>query len=346
MRKLNPIFIVVVSMVLVSSLAAKVFEDAALSYIQQEIRYTQNKLTFSIRRMRIRFCGSLADGKLYYRFEPAFEKEMSAFHLKFAYVDIKYLAPYFTLRVGKFCAPSNLEVYWTWPPNQLNVWINPITRKIWEVGDLFDYGIQGAGTFKLGEEAKLTYIVAALNGKGSSPGVNPDKKIDICGRVNIVPFKGLQIGGWLQLVNAYDVRAADSIDERTLYGIDLWYRGYGLDIRGGYDMGDAGSYGIITTKGDTGKYSGFYIMAGYTFETPVEAMGIGTVKIQPIINYSSYAPDVDNVSAATVITPGVNLYIGENLKVMIDYRMISDPDGAYFASEDNVFEVRTQVMFK
>ncbi|MDH5203959.1 MAG: OprO/OprP family phosphate-selective porin, partial [Nitrospirota bacterium] len=94
-------------------------------------------------------------------------------------------------------------------------------------------------------------------------------------------------------------------------------------------------------------YSGLYIMGGYTiFEGPVEALGIGTLKVQPVLNYSSYAPDIEGVDPATVITPCVNFYLGENLKVMIDYRTITDKDGAYFASEDDVFEIRTQVLFK
>jgi len=38
--------------------------------------------------------------------------------------------------------------------------------------------------------------------------------------------------------------------------------------------------------------------------------------------------------------------LGKDLKVMINYRAITDKDGAYFASDDNVFEIRTQVLFK
>ncbi len=345
MKRIGFVMVGVMLLGFFASLQAKPFENAAQSYIQQEIRYTQDKLTFSVRRMRLRFTGSLADGKLAYRLEPAFEKDGRSLDVKFAYADIKYMAPYFNIRVGKFCTPSNVEVYWTWPPKQLTVWINPITRKIWEVGDLFDYGVQGSGTFKLGAESNLGYIVSVTNGKGSGIAANPDGKVDICGRVNLTPIKGLQIGGWTQLVNAY-VAALDSIDKRTLSGIDVWYTGYGLDIRGGYDMGDAGDFGIITVDGRTGKYTGFHIMGGYSFETPVEAFEIGTLEVQPVINYSSYAPDIDGVDPATVITPGVNLYLGENLKFMLNYRMITDEDGAYFASDDNVFEMRTQVLFK
>jgi hypothetical protein len=288
----------------------------------------------------------MADGKLSYRLEPAFEKDGKVLDIKFAYADIEHMAPYFNLRVGKFCAPSNVELYWTWPPEELTVWLNPITRKIWEVGDLFDYGVQGSGTFKLGAESNLGYIVSVTNGKDSGIAANPDGKVDICGRVNLTPIKGLLIGGWWQLVNAYELATPDSIDERTLYGVDVWYTGYGLDIRGGYDMGDAGDYGEITVGGESGKYAGFHVMAGYSFETPVEALEIGTLKVQPVINYSSYAPDIEGVDPATVITPGVNLYLGENLKLMFNYRMITDEDGAYFAADDDVIELRTQVLFK
>lgn len=337
-----------------ASVQAKVFENAAQSYIQQEIRYTEDNLTFSVRRMRLRFTGSLADGKLAYRLEQAFEKDGKVLDVKFAYADIKYMAPYFNFRVGKFCVPSNVEVYWTWPPKQLTVWINPITRKIWEVGDLFDYGVQGSGTFKLGAESKLGYIVSITNGKGSGIAKNPDGEVDICCRANLTPIKGLLIGGWTQLVKAYVPAATDSIDERTLSGVDFWYTGAGLDIRGGYDMGDAGDYGTITNAIDTltgekytGEYTGFHIMGGYTIEKSVEAFDIGTLKIQPVINYSSYAPDIEGIDPATVITVGVNLYLGENLKFMINNRMITDDDGAYFAPEpDDVFEIRTQVLFK
>lgn len=352
MKRIGFVMVGVMLLGFFASLQAKPFENVAQSYIHQEIRYVDDALSFSIRRMRLRFCGSFGDGKFYYRVEPDLA---DAYSLKFAYCDIKYLAPYLNFRIGKFCAPSGLQLYWTWPPKEMIVHINPVQRRIWEEGDLFDYGLQVSGSYKFGPEAKVVYILAAQNGQGSAPEANPDQKFDYSVRANIVPIKGLQIGGWTQIISDYDMSLPDTIDERTLSGVDVWYTGYGLDIRAEYDMGDFGDNpNKLAPCGVKPKeYSGYYVMASYAWETPVEALEIGTMKLQPVINYAAYDPGIDGVDPVTTITPGLNLYLGENLKIMINYRMITDKHGAYYASayskedgKQNVFEMRTQVLFK
>jgi len=87
-------------------------------------------------------------------------------------------------------------------------------------------------------------------------------------------------------------------------------------------------------------------MVGYTIPTPTLMQGIPALKVQPVVAYSVLDPDVSGVDPCKVTTLGVNLYPDDNLKVMLNYRMIDDPDGAYFDSEDDVFEIRTQLLFK
>jgi len=111
--------------------------------------------------------------------------------LKFAYLDIKRFAPTFNLRLGKFAVPSGQEAYWTWPPEQLTVYISPIQRLIWEMGNLFAQGVQISGTLELAPGPKLTYTLASLNSKGEFR----DEK-DFTVRVNLVPVKDILIGFW------------------------------------------------------------------------------------------------------------------------------------------------------
>ncbi|MDI6850730.1 MAG: hypothetical protein QMD82_02175 [bacterium] len=239
------------------------------------------------------------------------------------WVDIK-LANYFNVSAGKLVAPSNQEWY-TYPPDQLTPFFSEVSGLVGVLGKGMDYGLGISGNV-----SKITYNLAVLQGDDN------DYK-DFCGRITLNLFDGFYLSG-----HTYQIRAYASGEKRAFSGIDINYTGFNFDLRAEYDFGMADT---LFTMGPNNinpqKFNGYYVMIGYSKQISSK------ISLQPVVKYSVFEPKVSGFSPVKNLIGGLNLIVGNKLKVMIAYRNISDDSSVCYtdAQKKGSVVVRTQLSF-
>ena len=241
--------------------------------------------TFTIPRLR---CDIWGDPTPSYGYLLELEGTTSP-NIIYGWIDIKTI-PWFKVRFGKFYYPFGLE--YTTPPSKFDT-INP-SDTLWKY---FGYS-RDIGAEVLGNVGAFKYYLSVVNGNDNKPSDDNNVK-DLCGRVTY------DLGSLTLGLSDYNGRAGTGEVEKSRVGGELKYNFGPFTLKGEF----------ISGIDDRIKSQGWYAMPIFKFTSMVE----GLVKVECI------DPDIDEGGdLQTLVTPGINVFFDENLKLQVNYLMKSD----------------------
>jgi len=216
-----------------------------------------------------------------------------------------------------------------------------------------DIGITVLGGFRdvLGKGTNISYQVGVFNGEGRNKfDINNGK--EIVGRLVVTPLKGLDLAADFanNTLNGDPIKdsSGNPVDSTNVhaFGFDIQYHpnpDRGVWLIGEVDAGDNfdDKSGGFLRGDDTATFVGFTAVAAYRISVQDNKW---LVAFEPVfrIDFTDPNQDVDD-DAATLITPGFNLYFQKNVRLMFDYDVVKPQDSS--KNTESGFLFRAQVIY-
>ncbi len=303
-------------------------------YAQVRYQYPENATAgFDIHRARLDVSGDITDS-VGYKLQPAFEGP--AARLLDAYADCT-AGYYLKITAGQFKIPFSQE-------NLISsAYLETIDRSqavealVARSKDIIgnqngrDIGIKTDGHFlKLQNKYVFEYALAVLNGQGINTMDLNDQK-DYVGRLVIHPFTDLSMDGEYYAGRYALSNLTGSSYERTRVGDGVAYIHDPVSVKAefirGRDGYKSGSVRVLTRR------QGWYVQTAYL---------ILPHKLQGVLKYDTYNPDITSGSTSTVYTIGMNWNFTTVTRLQVDYE-IKDVEGA--RKNSNLLAVQFQAGF-
>jgi len=303
-----------------------------------------NKSSFLFRRARLGVVGSIPYDISYYVMAE-FSPYIGGPYLLDAFVSYTRLGPYAKISIGQFKAPFGLELN---TPCQA---LHPIhrSRVVDELASPFrDMGLMISGgtdeiqIFGLKNKNIISYQFAILNGTGMNR-LDDNLKKDFAGRIVLAPVKYVKIGGSYRYGKHKPATPDLPEDEKSRYGGDIEVKIkdfllqaeyiHGMDKGSSLEGGGCGGEPTIVI-GDFEK-QGYFVQAMYM--TPI--------RLQPVVKYEWYDPDMNvNENAISTMTFGLNYFINDWTRIQANYMMNDNKrlSGDFYESQ---FSIQVQAKF-
>ena len=308
--------------------------------------------SFEIRRARLGLRANFTDwivGRL------QIDAAASTAILRDAYLDLGF-DPKFELRFGQFKKPfSRIQLLSSsvFPMIERGIRIRGVSQKALDnsLEDLKfserDIGIMVFGNFKeaFGKDTGIGYQLAVVNGAGRNvvPDTNNGKLIN--GRINVIPVKGLELAVSVSNKTINGDPLAVSSTNVQAYGFDFQYRpdpNNGIWLIGEVDFADNfdPATGGFLRGDDTAHLFGVTGIVAYRYPITTNKR---LIAIEPAFRVDFTDPDTDkNDNAATLITPGLNLYFHKSVRLMFNYDFVVFQDNR---DTESAFQFRAQYIY-
>jgi len=250
-----------------------------------------------------------------------------------AFITYKRLGPWMNITLGQFKAPFGLEL--TTPCQSLHtinrsLVVRELAIPFRDLGIMLWGGTDSLSIFGLKNHNIISYQIAFTNGVGLNRWDDNASK-DFIGRLVLSPWKFISLGGsykygvhavrdpntekiikkYGQKITRIGFDAELSLGDFLLQGEYIWGYDDGYTSSGG--GGGCGSTGGALVPGNNEKY-GYYAQAMYM--TPW--------RIQPVVKYENYEPNVDvDEDNITTYTFGLNYFFNDWTRLQINY-LIND----------------------
>ncbi|MDD5772343.1 MAG: porin [bacterium] len=297
---------------------------------------------FRIKTVTLSIAGKVLD-KVNYKAEIDPSKSPSGSIVNDAYMKFSHF-DYANITIGQFKIPYSDEFLTS------SSAIDTIERSL-PVGSLAqerDMGLMvDANLFN----KSVYYGLAIVNGSGANASEDNSGK-DAVGKIVFTPVKGLSFGvnymtgKEMEQKDTYSTTTADSKTgmfkktstqdpySRTRSGALVKYVFEKFNVQGEY-LTQKKDYEDDSKTDVTGN--GYYVQAAY--KIPLE----GKMAIQPVVKYETYDPDKDiDSNTQKITTVGLNWFINDNTKLMVDYRARKDET----VTTGSLNEVLAQIQIK
>jgi phosphate-selective porin len=328
-----------------------------VGYLQPEFRYdfrgddiygeSLNKSSFYFNRLRLGVTGSIPYDFSYYMMTEL-SPTLGGPYILDAFVSYNRLGPWAKISVGQFRVPFGLEL--STPCHRLHTInrstvVNNLADPFRDFGLMISGGTDSLSIFGSKTKNLFGYTFAIMNGNGKNL-VDNNRSKDILGRLTFHPFDFVTIGASYRFgKHPAIVESAEQEDERQRLGMDVELKYKNFIVQGEYIKGsDVGSY---TTGGGCGGtvevHEGSVDRNGFF----VQAMYMTPWKIQPVIKYEYYEPnmasDVLHDKLSTIIY-GVNIFPNEWTRLQINYLYNVEEDGTVEFKNDALM-IQAQIVF-
>jgi hypothetical protein len=344
-----------------------------IGFLQPEFRYDffgedaagksldQSSLYFN--RARLGVAGNIPYDFNYYlmvELSPTINgaKTSTAPFLLDAFIGYNRFAPYLKASFGQFKAPFGIEL--PTPCHKLHT----IRRSLvveqlvhpWRDLTFMIYGSTGKlNLFGTKVENQIGYNLALTNGTGIfngrlTGGTDDNNKRDLIGRLTIHPVEFITLGASYRFgKQPPKATTVTEDDERNRFGFDVELKYKNFLVQGEFVQGkDIGSYtvgggcgGDVEVKEGTKSRNGFFAQAAYM--TPW--------KIQPVIKFETFDPDLDLDAPTTIeeaientTTFGFNYFFNDRTRVQINYLYNAEENGDVEIPNDAIL-VQFQISF-
>lgn len=215
-----------------------------------------------------------------------------------------------------------------------------------------DIGIMAFGRFKdaVGKDTGISYSIGVFNGEGRNRAdINDGKQVS--GRIVIAPAKGLEFAfsASNNTLNGDPLTddEGNPIDSTNVqaYEFDVQYRpssSSGIWIIGEIGFGDnfdEGTGGFLEDE-DSPTFTGYTAIVAYRYPVTTNKW---LIAVEPVFRFDFTDPDTDfDNDGATLITPGVNLYFHQSVRLMFNYDIINFQDDR---DTESAFQFRAQYIY-
>lgn len=245
------------------------------------------------------------------------ETKTGSVSLQNAFINLMYL-PNTEIRAGYIKLPFGLEAYGH-PLKNPTIDISLVSKKIY-----CPIGVHDMGVHLKYKHQFATVWIAGVNGNNGSTSDNNRCK-DFCGRLILIPVKGLGIGG------SYYMGKRDTTElASNRYGVEVNYKNGTFWVRGEYLGARDEQF-----AGDDKEYMGYYAAFTYRFLPQIEG----------VAKYDAYDPDLNVANNGwTNITIGLSYYLTEKgwSRVSLNYEMREDKTDENLG---NLLTTQLQVLF-
>jgi len=263
---------------------------------------------FTLRRLRFAPYGSFGKN-IKWGFQVGWDKQQT--QLYDAYIDFT-LSKQLSVKIGQFAAPGTVSGALT-SSGKLDLIERAMVIQKWN-GNSGLYGYRAFGIQFHGKlmNDKLYYAFMISNpttlgiftpGVKSSTYTHENNGMSFWGRLEVMPIKGLNFGGFFGTS-----KTTDTEYKRNSFGAHVFYVKNNFNFKVEYLSGQFGLDELET------KYSGFFVLVGYKINN----------KVEPIFRYDTYSPnggDADGLGVETYnnIGIGVNYYYCKKIKFQVNY---------------------------
>ena len=258
------------------------------------------EFTFAFKRVRFALLGNIPYDVSYY---AAFE--FSPFVLGGntpcvldGYVTFSRFAPYGTITMGQFKSPFSLELN-TSCAGFHTINRSTVVKKL--AGPGRDIGMMIGGKY----DKLFSCNLGLMNGTGMGKKDN-NKAKDIVGRVILSPIEFLNVGGSFR----HGKVGADEEDEKIRFGGEVELKYDDFLVQGEY------IYGKDISQ-DTTEKNGLFVQGMYMTQW----------KVQPVVKYESWDPNMDTEKNKEQITTfGINYFLNDWTRIQVNYLYCAEED--------------------
>ncbi len=282
-----------------------------------------NNNSFMFNRARFGVTGNIPYDITYYA-TAEFSPTLGGPYLCDVFVTYTGLGNWANFTIGQYKPPFGLEL--STPCHMLHT-INR-SRVVSELASPFrDMGLMvwGGTGDKLGKHDNvLQWHLAVMNGSGINE-LDDNLGKDIVARVVVSPWEWLKIGGSFKTGKQKPASPdVENEDERIRYGADVHFEMANFIVQGEYIYGQ--DNGSSLEGGGCGQEPtvvlGDFTKSGYFFQ----ALYMTPIRLQPVVKYEYFTPNVDNASdnMVTTWTLGFNYFLNDWSRVQVNYLINND----------------------